>query len=1268
MAVTTSQVQALYIAYFNRPADFFGLTFQTAQANQFGLQFVADQFSKSPEYLGTYAGKGIGDVVDTIYLNLFGRHAEPAGLKFWGDLLSDPKSGVTIGNAAITIATGAINDDKVSVANKLIAADAFYASLDTTSEIVGYSGDKANQVLKTWLSTITTQATLDAAITPAALLAVSTAATAAHDGAVTTTVGLTTGVDTLVGTAGNEVFNALIDSTGTPANSTLTVLDSIDGGAGNDTLNINAITAVANLNGLAITNVETLNVRAASSFTGNVSGLSGLTAANVTQAVGAVDLTVGSGTAVKISGATAGVTTTGGSSVNVVKAMDGAPAGAITINKAGAVSVTATGSVAAAGGIDIGSGVGNAATGAVDVTSTGAAVVGGTGAVSLDTIKVTGGTTVNVTQHAVAGAGDSATAAIATDVITQGAVTIVGGAATTAVNVIQDDQADAAAASAGTTAVSATKVVTFVPMAAGDTVTIDGLVFHAVKTLTAAEVAAAFAGLSAGSTTAESLGQGFSANGYYTGTSTHLNWSTGAAVGNTVTFSQKVAGATNLTLSQSIAGTAVVTEVLGVNGVLNVDAAAGSYGVANGVVTIDDNATAASIKTIKVDGYSAGATIGATNSLNALTSVSLANSGGGAAAITTTAAALGLTLNDVNDNNGGSSAVTINDASLKALAITTATGNSSVVLSAGSVTALTVDGTNSVSLSSSSTLTSLDSIVVKGAAGLTVTSASATSVDTTATTGTVKATISSAAATYTGGAGTDNVVFSNTTAATKAISLGAGNDSVTIADLSSLATPTATIDGGDGTDTLIMSSANAAAATVAYAAKFTNFEKLSLGKTLQGAADSVDLSVMNNYNYVISAGSVIAAVPTATVTQGTAISAEKTTFAFGAGLNAGESFTIDGLTVTSSGANSAAAVEAVFASGVTAGTLTVTGSYAVPTTWTGVAASTVGGNLVLTNSVNGDVTDFTTASGAGSGTGTLTITKMVNAGTLELTGAGTGATVVMTDATSTTADVLNIVTKVSTSSINHGTVTVAGVETINLTVTDTAPTTSSGSASIQTSTLAIADAALTKLVVSGNAALTFTGSTNVALATLDGSAMTGKLTASTNGVVAETITGGAGSDALTSLSTGTVADTLIGGAGNDTLTANKGLTTLTGGTGTDAFVVAVASLNVNSYATITDATAGETITFGGTFGAFAASKVSLGATAVFQDYANAATTGAATNALSWFQFGGDTYIIKDVNANTSGFVNGSDMIVKLVGAVDLSHASYSTTTGVIQLG
>jgi S-layer protein len=291
------------------------------------------------------------------------------------------------------------------------------------------------------------------------------------------------------------------------------------------------------------------------------------------------------------------------------------------------------------------------------------------------------------------------------------------------------------------------------------------------------------------------------------------------------------------------------------------------------------------------------------------------------------------------------------------------------------------------------------------------------------------------------------------------------------------------------------------------------------------------------------------------------------------------------------------------------------------------------------------------------GSAALTLKHMANAGTLELTAANTGGTVVtMTDATGTT-DSLNVVTKVKTADINFGNVTAAGVESINFTATDLDTSTTTGGG-VNKATVNLIDAAVKTIVITGssNFALTL-DPTDLALTSIDGSAMTGKLTAGTSVTGGATIMGGSGADTLTANGNG---DTLLGNAGNDTLVVNGNLDTLTGGAGKDTFNVAAATTNVNSYATITDFSSGDKIQFAASATSFAAAKITLGSTAVFQDYANAAIAGTAAGNVSWFQYGGDTYVIDNVSGGTS-FANHTDIIVKLAGAVDLSTDSFSST-------
>jgi S-layer protein len=59
------------------------------------------------------------------------------------------------------------------------------------------------------------------------------------------------------------------------------------------------------------------------------------------------------------------------------------------------------------------------------------------------------------------------------------------------------------------------------------------------------------------------------------------------------------------------------------------------------------------------------------------------------------------------------------------------------------------------------------------------------------------------------------------------------------------------------------------------------------------------------------------------------------------------------------------------------------------------------------------------------------------------------------------------------------------------------------------------------------------------------------------------------------------------------------------------------------------------------------------------------------NDLAWFQFAGNTYVVMDsvggAGIDSTIFVNGEDLIVKLTGLIDLSLASFNDTFDTIAL-
>jgi S-layer protein len=289
----------------------------------------------------------------------------------------------------------------------------------------------------------------------------------------------------------------------------------------------------------------------------------------------------------------------------------------------------------------------------------------------------------------------------------------------------------------------------------------------------------------------------------------------------------------------------------------------------------------------------------------------------------------------------------------------------------------------------------------------------------------------------------------------------------------------------------------------------------------------------------------------------------------------------------------------------------------------------------------------------------VTLDNMPSGGTVEIiqghfAGGTSGPTsseiVHVTGAASGTADALNVVLR-DTQNL-HSTISAPNVETINVLSTGSIGTV------VPSHSLTLPELQATQLTITGDANLLLDTGGNGNIVSIDASAMSGALTYADTGGVVTTIAGGSGNDLLSALAS----EIILGGAGNDTLVAGFGSSTFTGGPGADLFVVPRAG-GTGQFTTITDASGGDTLRLAdkGTE-TFNAVRLSLADGASLQDYLNAAASGnGSTNAIiSWFQFGGDTYVVEDLSAD-AGFVSADtgDIALKLVGLVDLSVASFS---------
>lgn len=168
VATHVAAVQELYVAYFGRPADPAGLDYWTNIVEAQGsTAAVSATFAASPEYIVSYFGKTNGQIVDQIYTNLFGRTADTAGRAYWVNLLNNGT--IKVDTIVAEVAAAALTTDAEIIENKVAAATAFTAAVDTDAEIAGYNGTAAVTLAKAFITGVTTDASLATAIATANL-------------------------------------------------------------------------------------------------------------------------------------------------------------------------------------------------------------------------------------------------------------------------------------------------------------------------------------------------------------------------------------------------------------------------------------------------------------------------------------------------------------------------------------------------------------------------------------------------------------------------------------------------------------------------------------------------------------------------------------------------------------------------------------------------------------------------------------------------------------------------------------------------------------------------------------------------------------------------------------------------------------------------------------------------------------------------------------------------------------------------------------------
>ena len=138
------QVQQMYVAYYGRPGDPEGVDYWAGRLAEVGGNWIADlvnAFGTSAEYTERFAELANETLIDNLYLQLFNRIAEPVGRSFYIDLLGGTNlSGLnpslrrsTLAEIALDIANGALNQDALTLANKLEVAASFTTGIRATA-------------------------------------------------------------------------------------------------------------------------------------------------------------------------------------------------------------------------------------------------------------------------------------------------------------------------------------------------------------------------------------------------------------------------------------------------------------------------------------------------------------------------------------------------------------------------------------------------------------------------------------------------------------------------------------------------------------------------------------------------------------------------------------------------------------------------------------------------------------------------------------------------------------------------------------------------------------------------------------------------------------------------------------------------------------------------------------------------------------------------------------------------------------------------------
>lgn len=145
-------IQEAYIAYYGRPADPTGLVFWENQISQSGsLDSIMQSFGSSPEASSLYGNSDTATQITNIYQQLFNRAPDSSGLAFYEQQIQN--GAMSLQTVALNVLNGASGNDAAIIQNKLSVASNFTSQLTQTNSS-NYNGSMAASNARKFLSTV----------------------------------------------------------------------------------------------------------------------------------------------------------------------------------------------------------------------------------------------------------------------------------------------------------------------------------------------------------------------------------------------------------------------------------------------------------------------------------------------------------------------------------------------------------------------------------------------------------------------------------------------------------------------------------------------------------------------------------------------------------------------------------------------------------------------------------------------------------------------------------------------------------------------------------------------------------------------------------------------------------------------------------------------------------------------------------------------------------------------------------------------------------